>query len=102
MYHKDGNTYRNAVHYRLHDTLIAESKLLRGDDWPERQRKAMLRVVNDERLNRKEPGTRHCCPLPLSEVERVEQLAVGHTDYGIKFALYCSELVDLHWQIGDV
>lgn len=32
-------------------------------------------------------------PIPLKEIERVEQLAVGHTDYADKFALYCAELV---------
>lgn len=114
MYYKDGNTYRNATHYRLHDTLVTEADNRRGDDWAERERKAMLRVVNDERSQRRtrnpdgselhyftgsgKRDTRHSCSLPLSEVERVEQLALGHTDYGIKFALYCSELVELSYE----
>ena len=32
-------------------------------------------------------------PLPLSEVERVEQMASGHIDYTQKFAAYCADLV---------
>jgi hypothetical protein len=34
-------------------------------------------------------------PVPYAEVKRVEQMAAGHIDYTKKFALYCSELVDL-------
>lgn len=32
-------------------------------------------------------------PLPMKEIERVERMAVGHSDYSRKFALYCAELV---------
>jgi len=31
--------------------------------------------------------------LPIEEVRKVECLAVGHSDYSRKFALYCVELV---------
>jgi len=89
MYFKNGNTYRNALHFRLHDTLVTEAeKRNERDDWQEQERQAMLRVVNDERRDRGLPS------LQLAEVERVEQRALGHTDYGTKFALYCSELAE--------
>ena len=31
-------------------------------------------------------------PVDLSTIEQVEQMAIGHSDYGHKFALYCAEL----------
>lgn len=32
-------------------------------------------------------------PVAMTEVQRVETMACGHSDYGRKFALYCAELV---------
>ena len=31
-------------------------------------------------------------PLPIEAVTRVENLAVGHSDYSQKYAFYCAEL----------
>lgn len=86
----------------FHTILIraAKSRPERGgwvDDlcepWPRQQpqwvlyeRQQMLEAVNVERL------TRGLESASESDVKRVEQMAEGHTDYGSKFALYCTEL----------
>lgn len=31
-------------------------------------------------------------PVGVAEIERVERGTVGHSDYSLKFALYCAEL----------
>jgi hypothetical protein len=57
-----------------------------GVTWIEAEQAAMLHAVNLER-------TRHRLPhVTLAELQRREQLAVGHVDYATKFALYCAEL----------
>lgn len=56
-------------------------------EWAVYERGRMLAVVNTERAVRSKP------PLGLADVEHVERLCVGHSDYAAKFALYCSELV---------
>lgn len=55
--------------------------------WAVYEREQMLRTVNQERAKLRKQ------PLLIKEIEQVEQLAIGHTDYGEKFALYCAELV---------
>lgn len=52
----------------------------------EAEQAAMLHAVNLERVRRRLPH------VTMAELIRREQLAVGHTDYAIKFALYCAEL----------
>lgn len=53
---------------------------------PEAFVEKMHELVNVER----ERGS--LSPLTLDDVRRVERLALGHFDYGSKFALYCMEL----------
>lgn len=35
-------------------------------------------------------------PIALTEVARVEAMAMGHSDYSAKWSLYCAELVILN------
>ena len=83
------HTYRNKLHHSFHELLITEAKKRHErEDWITMERTAMWEAVNRHRTQvGKEPVT-------VEEVERVEQLAVGHTDYGTKYALYCTELVE--------
>jgi len=55
--------------------------------WIAHERAVMHALVNEERAR---VGK---APIPESEIARVTQYAVGHSDYGSKLALYCSELV---------
>ena len=91
MYHANGHTYRNKLHHDFHMLLCDESDQ-RGKrgfaEWPMMERRAMWKRVNEERARRGKEM------LQIEEVARVEQMAVGHTDYGTKYALYCTELVE--------
>jgi hypothetical protein len=55
-------------------------------EWVAAERELMHHLVNQERK------ARGLAKLLVSEIERVELLAVGHSDYTRKFALYCAEL----------
>lgn len=57
-------------------------------EWAVYERSMMHDAVNKLRAGQSLP------PLPLADIERVEQLAVGHSDYTAKFAFYCAELVE--------
>lgn len=61
----------------------------RGSDlsWIVYERRMMWQAVNRLRHDRGRPA------LAVEDVERAERMAVGHTDYSRKFALYCAELV---------
>lgn len=76
-----------AVKSRFLDILTAAQKFRRTDpDWIVREQRAMLDAVNDERARRGlRPG------LTLGDLQRIELVAVGHSDYSSKFALYCAE-----------
>lgn len=52
---------------------------------------AYERSVMHEAVNRVRADT-GLTPLPIEAVTRVENLAVGHSDYSRKFAFYCAEL----------
>lgn len=54
--------------------------------WVIYEREQMLAAVNVERTTRGLP------PVDIRHVERVEQMACGHVDYGTKYPLYCSEI----------
>lgn len=54
--------------------------------WVAFERDTMLTAVNKER------SARGFDPVSLQMFMRVEQLAVGHSDYSTKLALYCAEL----------
>lgn len=55
--------------------------------WVAFELEAMHKAVCDERAKLGKG------PIPLSQVARVERLAMGHVDYASKYALYCAELV---------
>lgn len=87
--------FRNKRHESLYNRLCAEQKLRdqhsTSEDpcaWILKEREAMWTEVNK---HRNEMGKE---ALSLEDVERVEQMAVGHFDYTQKFSLYCTELVE--------
>ena len=55
-------------------------------EWALYEREVMHREVNRVRADT------GLTPLPIEAVTRVENLAVGHSDYSRKFAFYCAEL----------
>lgn len=82
-------TYRNELHRELHELLCSEAeKRNERSDWVEKERGALCDAVNRHRARLGKS------PVVLGDVERVETMACGHTDYGTKFALYCTELVE--------
>lgn len=54
--------------------------------WVTYERLQMLSAVNIERAKR------GLSLLTAEDIQRVEQMALGHSDYSLKFALYCMEL----------
>jgi hypothetical protein len=69
------------------------SDLIDGPDGPEcewatYERARMHEIVNAIRAER------GLAPVPVADVVRVERLAVGHSDYSLKFAFYCAELAE--------
>ena len=65
----------------------AQTKRGRDLSWIVYERRMMWQAVNRLRAARRKAA------LPVTDIERVEKLAVGHTDYTQKFARYCAELV---------
>lgn len=55
-------------------------------EWAAYERTCMREAVNAIRSDRGLP------PIPIDDIVRVERLAVGHSDYSLKFAFYCAEL----------
>lgn len=55
-------------------------------DWVLHERRVMRDAVNAVRIDA------GLAPVAIAAVERVETMAVGHSDYSSKFALYCAEL----------
>lgn len=86
---------RIALHNRFREILAdaQEQRRLREDiidgelAWVLYERDTMHAAVNQACA---ELGKQ---PLPVTAVEAVEQQACGHSDYAIKYALYCAELV---------
>jgi uncharacterized protein YkwD len=54
--------------------------------WAAYERAKVLEAVNQVRAEF------HLPPVTAEDVFRAEQMAVGHSDYTKKFALYCAEL----------
>ena len=69
----------------LTDVQRLRSKPIVGRDWVDREHRAMLGAVNDERK------ARGISELTLEVLRRIERPALGHSDYASKFALYCAE-----------
>jgi hypothetical protein len=70
------------------------SNLVDGPDGPEcewaaYERARMHETVNALRSERGLPA------VPVEDIVRVERLAVGHSDYSLKFAFYCAELAEV-------
>ncbi len=83
---------------RLLDVLAKESakrSSYADDGWIYAERRAMLDAVNAELSKARLP------PVSIEAIERVERMAVGHSDYGSKFALYCAELA-CGYQLKDI
>lgn len=57
-------------------------------EWTAYERTRMHDTVNAIRAERGLPA------LPVDDIVRVERLAVGHSDYSLKFAFYCAELAE--------
>ncbi|MGA4875798.1 hypothetical protein [Streptomyces lydicamycinicus] len=57
-------------------------------EWAAYERARMHEAVNAIRAERDLPA------IPVEDFIRVEQLAVGHSDYSRKFAFYCAELAE--------
>jgi hypothetical protein len=57
-------------------------------EWAAYERARMHETVNAIRSDRSLP------PVSVDDIVRVERLAVGHSDYSSKFALYCAELAE--------
>lgn len=55
--------------------------------WIVHERETVFNAVTQERAKLGKAA------IPITEVIRVERMAVGHSDYTTKFALYCAELV---------
>lgn len=55
-------------------------------EWVTYERTALLSAVNRERL------ARGLGPISVEDFIRVENLAVGHSDYSLKLSLYCAEM----------
>lgn len=56
--------------------------------WAAFERARMHDTVNAIRAERGLPA------VPVEDIVRVERHAVGHSDYSLKFALYCAELAE--------
>ena len=86
--------YKNISYIAMIDILerilekAQESRSTRSvEEWVEYERTTMWNAVNARRA---ELGK---SDIQLSELMRIECLAVGHSDYTHKFALYCADLV---------
>lgn len=79
----------HVLHKHMREVLAgvqAKREEVSDDSWIRREQEAMLQAVNIERVRRR------LSPITMEMLIRREQLAVGHTDYSVKFALYCAEL----------
>jgi hypothetical protein len=56
-------------------------------EWITKEREFMLQQVNIERAGLHKPAK------TMADIRRVETMAMGHSDYTRKFAIYCAELV---------
>ncbi|MEH0657717.1 hypothetical protein QA860_08220 [Streptomyces stelliscabiei] len=57
-------------------------------EWAAFERARMHETVNEIRAERDLP------PVSVEEIVRGERMAVGHSDYSLKFAFYCAELAE--------
>jgi hypothetical protein len=74
----------------IHADLVEEMGQRAKDrtlDWIERERFAVVEAANRWALAFGYPT------VTMTDVERVEQMAVGHVDYATKLPLYVAELV---------
>lgn len=67
-----------------------------GTTWIAAERDLMLRETNECRKGLDKS------PLAIEQIMRVERMALGHSDYPKKFALYCAELVLDCGMTGDM
>jgi len=90
--------YSNSVHRELHKIVLATlPNPTKGVHLTvAAMHTAMVDAVN---VYRSRSGW---ASASLADVVRVEQFALGHSDYDTKFALYCCELADYEFpsQVG--
>lgn len=75
----------------IYDAFVNESKKRPSrdmDDWIRLEREAVWDAVNRERAKLGKG------PIPIASIEDAENSAMGHTDYGAKWAYRCAELVE--------
>ncbi|MFF8784864.1 hypothetical protein [Streptomyces sp. NPDC015125] len=84
----------------LHSTLARAQEereqrpgLIDGPDGPECEWAAYERARMHETVNAIR-GERDLPAVPVEDIVRAEQHAVGHSDYSRKFAFYCAELAE--------
>ncbi len=65
-------------------------------EWITKEREFMLQQVNIERAGLLKSK------LSMESIRRVETMAVGHSDYTRKFAIYCAELVLFANDAGEI
>lgn len=85
-----GIGYREWIHLR--DELLEvltklQEERPRRKDWVEFERQSMFHAVNSRRILMSKKV------VSMDDFMKAERLAVGHSDYSSKFALYCAELV---------
>jgi hypothetical protein len=79
---------RNQLHNFLSDAQDKFRKTYAGTTkWIDKEHEAMLNEVNRHLTERGRPV------IALEELRKAEQLALGHSDYSSKFALYCAEII---------
>lgn len=78
-------------HKRREQVLVPGERTLTEAGWVAFERNTLLGAVNTERV------ARGLGSVSREMFMRVEQLAVGHSDYSTKLALYCAELA-----IGEI
>lgn len=82
--------HRNELHRDMEEALARVAQNRKQDPhWIEHERRLLWTMVNDYRTQQNKQ------PVTLEEIKRVEDQAVGHSDYMHKFTLYCTELAEM-------
>lgn len=90
-------THDTKMRYKKHlESVIASVDRTRNDYVPSRDGETLRWIVETQLAMHAETnrlrGLHGLEPISLEAIERVETMAVGHSDYASKFALYCAEL----------
>jgi hypothetical protein len=77
-----------AVRDLVHGALVAAAKDRSSPTWEADERGVMANAANLAAMAYGVPGR-----VTVDDIERLEGRAVGHSDYGLKVALYIAEFV---------